>query len=151
MRLLLVIALAASLGCSDSTTPAETFKAAYSLSLVDDQALPAIIELVGITATEHRVASGDLTFAGGRATQRIYYDSRPRNAEPTPTYEDSTSSTFTVNGAMVLISREGRDEATTDTGFIQGDLLILNTALRTSLNLPTPARHTLKFVKVATQ
>lgn len=148
MRLLLVIACIAPLACSESTKPEDTYTESYSLILVNDKALPATIELVGLVQTEHRVVTGDLSFAGGRAMQRTYYDSKARNAEPTPTYEDSTRTSFVLKGSTVIITRQDRDETSADTGYIQDDLLVLSTRLRTSLNQPTATKHTLKFARV---
>ena len=149
MRLFLVIASVGLIACSESSKPEDTYTARYSLILVNDKALPATIELVGLVQTEHRVTFGDLAFANGRATQRISYDSKARNAEATPTFDDSTQTSFARKGTMLLISRSDRGDTWTDTGYVDSSLLILSSRLRTSLNQPTAVKHTLKFALVA--
>lgn len=148
MRLHIVIGCLALAACSEGTPPESGFTGTYQLVLVNDRGLPAVIEIVGFSGTEHRLVAGDLVFAGGRAIERTAYDSRPRTGEPTPTYFDSTQARFAIDGTSIFITRHWRNDSTTvDTGYVEGDLLILPQRLKNSLNIATSSKYTLKFAR----
>lgn len=145
MRRFLVLCCAGILvGCGDGG-PGLGSGGRYRLILIDDQALPKLVNTFGLAGTQHRVAEGDLVFDGSVATQRTHYDQKATATEPVPAFTDSASSAFSLKGQTLVITHEYGVTEVPDTGYIDGSLLIVRQNLKNNIGQRTTAKFTLKY------
>ena len=146
MRPFLVLGCALVLGsCGDGSGSGPVTGGRYRLILIDDQALPKLVNSFGISGTQHRVAEGDLFFDGTAAIQRTHYEQKQTASDPVPTFSDSAHSAFTVNGPTLVITHEYGLTLVTDTGHVDGSLLIVRQNLKNNIGQRTTAKFTLKY------
>lgn len=146
MRLSLVLCCALLLGgCGDGSGPPGGTGGRYQLILIDDQPLPKLVNTFGLSGTQHRAAEGDLFFNGALAIQRTRYDQKVTASDPVPTFTDSASSAFTLEGTTLVITHQYGLSEVPDTGYVDGPLLILRQNLKTNLGQRTTAKFTLKY------
>lgn len=146
MRLSFVLCCALLLGgCGDGSGPGLETGAHYQLILIDDQPLPKLVNTFGLAGTQHRAADGDLFFDGAVAIQRTQYDQKATASDPVPTFTDSASSAFALNGTTLVITHQYGLSEVPDTGYVDGPLLIIRQNLKNNLGQRTTAKFTLKY------
>ena len=145
MKRSLVLCCALILGCSDGSGPGITTGPRYQLILVDDQPLPKLVHTFGIVGTQHLASEGELRFDGAIAFQRTEYMQKSTNSDPFVTFTDTAKSSFTRDGQFVIIVHKYGITEVTDTGYVEGSLLILRQNLKNNLGQKTAGKFTLKY------
>ena len=145
--LFVVMCAALSLpGCTGGTEPSSKVDGRFSLLLVNDRVLPAVIANVGFSGRQERVVSGRLALSGSRVIQVTDYDYRESSGVTVPTMHDSVSGSFRVRGESIILTRVSSGVTLVDTGYYSDSLIIVQQRLKTGTGLLTTQRYTLKYV-----
>lgn len=131
--------------CDNGGGPGPVAGGRYRLILIDDQPLPKLVNTFGLAGTQHRVAEGDLFFDGSAAIQRTHYDQKATSSDPVPTFSDSAHSAFTLKGPTLVVMHEYGLTLVSDTGYVEGTLLIVRQHLKTNIGQRTASKFTLKY------
>jgi hypothetical protein len=145
MKRSLVLCCAFVLGCGDGSGPGLTSGASYQLILVDDQPLPKLVNTFGLAGAQHIIGNGELRLRGSAAFQSYVYLQKNTGSDPFVSFTDSATSTFTRTGPDVIVVHKYGTIEVTDTGYVDGTLLILRQNLKNQQGQRTPGKFTLKY------
>lgn len=129
MKRYLVFCCVLALGCSD--TPAGVVAAPrYQLILVDDQPLPKLLYTFGLVGAQHLISEGELRMDGAVAFQRNQYMQKNTGSDPFVSFTDTATSSLRRSGSLVIIVHKYGLTEVTDTGYVDGSLLIVRQNLK---------------------
>ena len=134
--------------CGGSTEPSGRLSGTWDLTLINGQTLPRVYEMYGFGATK-QLLGGTIEFtSSSRLAESRDWRNTPVGAGGIPEdFEYNTSGSFRGVEDRIIIQRPpgpGISAAYADTGFFNGDVLILPVQ---TVDGTEVQRHTLTYVK----